>query len=217
MGDETDEFVQVSTSMIRESLPKLNLKTRLDFFHHLGVQCELGKDYKYVDVKHGRTTYKELFVHASRLASLGIVNTKNDRAQKVSEDDVRWRLLDTGLAPLAADDDPPVTDGSSSDVAQKVAGDTPAARIEVACPCGKVDVVCDDLKTIIEVKDMDRWMYGLGQLQAYGLFFPGYKKRLHLFKTESSSGGVRKLLLIQKVCQIYDIDVTVDEDSIRLH
>eukprot|EP00899_Mesostigma_viride_P005987 jgi/Mesvir1/1538/Mv14521-RA.1 len=212
--------------MIRESLPKLNLKSRLEFFHHMITQYELGRHYQYVQVKHGRATSRELVIHSSILPALGIVNTKHDRVQKVSEDDVRWRLLDSGLSSMSLDSDEPQTEGTNRTAGcdhaaprvaiEKAAIDTPAPRIEVSCPCGKVDVVCDQLKLIIEVKDMDRWMYGLGQLQAYGLFFPGFQKRLHLFKTESSSGGVKKLLLIQKVCHVYDVEVTVDEESIRL-
>lgn len=55
------------------------------------------------------------------------------------------------------------------------------SRCEVAVAIGRVDLVVDNLKLVIEIKRASNWMHGLGQIVAYSRFFPGYQRVLQLF------------------------------------
>jgi hypothetical protein len=50
---------------------------------------------------------------------------------------------------------------------------------EVATPAGRIDVLTPNL--IIEAKYIKSWKAGIGQLVAYGTFFPGKKLVLYTF------------------------------------
>lgn len=52
-------------------------------------------------------------------------------------------------------------------------------QIEVAVPIGRIDILTPH--SVIEVKKGRHWMHGIGQLQAYGQYFPDRKKILQLF------------------------------------
>jgi hypothetical protein len=52
-------------------------------------------------------------------------------------------------------------------------------QIEIQTPIGFIDVLTDS--EIIEVKDFKDWKSAIGQIMAYGIYFPKSKKRIHLF------------------------------------
>ena len=58
-------------------------------------------------------------------------------------------------------------------------------RKEVKTPAGRIDVLTND--EVIEVKRLERWRDGLGQIISYGSYFPGRKKRLHLLLSEKDA------------------------------
>lgn len=73
---------------------------------------------------------------------------------------------------------------------------------EVRTPAGVVDIVCDD--KIVEIKHVDNWIKGLGQLLVYGMYFPRKNRELNLFGVLDNEV---KLELIRKHCRAYDIEV----------
>jgi hypothetical protein len=52
-------------------------------------------------------------------------------------------------------------------------------RIEVTTPVGRIDVLTDTL--LIEVKNACHWKSALGQVIAYGMYYPDHKKVIWLF------------------------------------
>jgi len=67
------------------------------------------------------------------------------------------------------------------DVQMHLAKQFHGSRCEVYVPIGRIDLVVDNLKLIIEIKQATSWMHGLGQIIAYSKYFPGYQRVLQLF------------------------------------
>jgi hypothetical protein len=74
-------------------------------------------------------------------------------------------------------------------------------KIEVETKFGFIDLLTDI--EIIEIKVGYNWKYGVGQLLAYGEFYPHHKKRLHLFDIEVNED-------INLFCNKYEIIVSYE-------
>ncbi len=77
-------------------------------------------------------------------------------------------------------------------------------RIEVDTPVGKIDILTPT--ELIEVKEIKKWKSALGQVIAYGYFYPRHTKRLHLFGTANYTD--RTLFFIEAICKKYNVMVT---------
>jgi len=75
-------------------------------------------------------------------------------------------------------------------------------KTEVSTPSGRIDLLTE--KEIIEVKAIEKWKDGVGQLMAYQSHYPNHTKRLHLF------GSSLNLPDIKFVCSSLEILVTVE-------
>lgn len=84
-------------------------------------------------------------------------------------------------------------------LSEKLNGET-----EVLTPIGAIDVLTS--KEIIEVKRVKNWKAALGQVLAYGYFYPSHQKRIHLFG-KAHSVSVKH---ISSICQQYRVRVTWD-------
>ena len=78
--------------------------------------------------------------------------------------------------------------------------------IEVQTPNGRIDIVTSD--SIIEVKQVKRWKDALGQIKAYGRFYPTHQKRIHLFGDKYRVNVV----MVEKTCRENAVIVTWEDD-----
>ncbi len=78
-------------------------------------------------------------------------------------------------------------------------------QTEVKVPTGRIDILTNN--QIIEVKHIKKWKDALGQIIAYGSFYPNYQKRIHLFGLENDNNLTR---LIQEQCRKQNIIVTFE-------
>lgn len=58
-------------------------------------------------------------------------------------------------------------------------------QTEVSTPSGKIDLLTDE--HLIEIKEIRSWKCGIGQLMAYGIYYPNHKKSLFLFNVNSAN------------------------------
>jgi len=80
--------------------------------------------------------------------------------------------------------------------------------IEVITPIGRIDLLTDT--EIIEVKVVNDWKAGMGQVLAYSAYFPSHEKRLHLFHQK---GGkfISDSWEAKRICSDLEIIVTIEE------
>lgn len=76
--------------------------------------------------------------------------------------------------------------------------------IEVTTPAGRIDLLTDS--EIIEVKMVQDWKAAMGQVLAYGGFYPSHQKRIHLFGKLGNA-----LASAESICQELNIFVTFEE------
>lgn len=81
--------------------------------------------------------------------------------------------------------------------------------IEIPTPNGRIDIVTFD--SIIEVKQVKRWKDALGQIKAYGRFYPTHQKRIHLFGDRSRVN----VAMVEKTCRENAVVVTWEEDVLE--
>jgi phage regulator Rha-like protein len=75
-------------------------------------------------------------------------------------------------------------------------------KIEIQTLAGNIDILTDT--EIIEVKEVRLWKHALGQVLAYGYYYPSHKRRIHLYgETQESFLG-----LIKKHCSKFNVSVT---------
>jgi len=77
-------------------------------------------------------------------------------------------------------------------------------QTEVLTPVGRIDILT--LLEIIEVKHVKSWKSALGQIIAYGTYYPSHQKRIHLFgqcHTEMQQ-------TIRSICQKLNVIVTFE-------
>lgn len=87
--------------------------------------------------------------------------------------------------------------------------------MEVPTPSGSIDVLS---KTeLIEVKFYRSWKTAVGQVIAYGHYYPSHTKRLHLFAQKGDKIASKYIQLATPVCSAYGIDVTFEEVSHTSH
>lgn len=72
---------------------------------------------------------------------------------------------------------------------------------EVSTPAGRIDVLT--ATEVIEIKKSTEWKNGVGQIQAYQLYYPTHGKRLHLF-----GEPLKNLADVKIVCAMLDITLT---------
>ena len=77
----------------------------------------------------------------------------------------------------------------------------PDTRVEVRTPAGNID--CLTNSEIVEIKVVNKWKDGLGQLLAYSVYYPNHEKVLILF------GKIKPptLEVIYKVCASYSVEL----------
>jgi hypothetical protein len=75
------------------------------------------------------------------------------------------------------------------------------AQKEVACPAGRIDALSEDL--IIEVKTAKSWKSALGQVLAYGNFYPSHKKAIYLFDVPDKFDAEK----VADICSVFDVQV----------
>jgi len=75
-------------------------------------------------------------------------------------------------------------------------------KTEIVTPVGNIDVLTST--QIIEIKDAKSWKCALGQVIAYGHYYPSHKKRIHLFNKEYSQSKS----IIEDICKKQDVIVT---------
>eukprot|EP00899_Mesostigma_viride_P004071 jgi/Mesvir1/13665/Mv25966-RA.1 len=104
----------------------------------------------------------------------------------------------------------PLTQKIEAPIQERVARAMPDSEREVRCPTGVIDIISHCPPVIVEVKDVKDWMKGIGQLFGYGHYFPSYKKRLLIFRTDRTSPG--QIQNIKEVCEGCGIELTMYED-----
>lgn len=111
---------------------------------------------------------------------------------------------DNGGGHTAVDVDVDMVVVAEKDVQSHLSKQFPGSRCEVAVAIGRVDLVVDNLKLIIEIKRASNWMHGLGQIVAYSRFFPGYQRVLQLFGPFSSQVDLETIV---ESCKIENVAV----------
>ncbi len=88
-------------------------------------------------------------------------------------------------------------------LARKLKGQT-----EVTTPVGRIDILTAN--EIIEVKSIKQWKAALGQVIAYGHYYPSHRKRIHLFgrKLDVNSS------LIERSCLDHGVFVSWEDDEV---
>ena len=77
-------------------------------------------------------------------------------------------------------------------------------RTEVSTPVGRIDILT---KTeVIEVKEVSDWKAAIGQVKAYGRYYPKHRQRIHLFGQITQS----KLNNIQDICKTEAVIVSYE-------
>lgn len=79
-------------------------------------------------------------------------------------------------------------------------------KIEVPTPIGRIDILTEQF--IIEVKRVSGWKEALGQVLAYGYYYPNHQKRIHLFGEIS----IDFLKTITDICSIHSVLITTVEN-----
>lgn len=75
-------------------------------------------------------------------------------------------------------------------------------KLEVSTPVGRIDLLTQ--RQVIEVKEVSFWKSALGQVLAYGDYYPHHGKRIHLFGGCDSSSRA----IIEKCCGRQCVDVS---------
>ena len=78
-------------------------------------------------------------------------------------------------------------------------------RMEVYCPAGIIDIVT--AAEIIEVKEASGWKSAVGQVLAYGQYYPQLGKRIHIF---SDMPPQTKEIVVSH-CETFGIAVTFED------
>lgn len=81
-------------------------------------------------------------------------------------------------------------------------------KTEVPVKVGRIDVLTENL--LIEVKNANNWMHGIGQLVTYGYYYPDHVKVLVLFDGEESS-DVMDHCARMGIHVVWDSDLLCDE------
>lgn len=83
---------------------------------------------------------------------------------------------------------------------------------EVPTEVGFIDILTQS--EVIEIKSMSRWLHAVGQIQGYYTFLNNKSliMRIHLFYFNTSE--LDKMPLIEKLCNKYDIKVTIEQADI---
>jgi hypothetical protein len=87
-------------------------------------------------------------------------------------------------------------------VVQKRLSRSLGGQMEVLTPVGKIDILTST--EIIEVKVAASWKGALGQIIAYGYFYPSHQKRIHLYGAVHSDSKE----YIEKICKASGVIVT---------
>ncbi|MGK7879490.1 MAG: hypothetical protein AB4060_05245 [Crocosphaera sp.] len=75
---------------------------------------------------------------------------------------------------------------------------------EVTTPAGRINILTST--EIIEVKYIDKWKDAIGQIIAYGQYYPNHQKRIHLFGVDNNNQS--KLTMIQQHYSQQNINMT---------
>eukprot|EP00899_Mesostigma_viride_P009241 jgi/Mesvir1/18318/Mv18471-RA.1 len=160
------------------------------FLQALAENHVVEKDYKISGVRKGSRQFGKVYATPAVFLSLGIDTEKRTKNDTAAPD----RTL------------------KEFEIRDKTAASLGGVR-EIRCPAGIIDILCPRQRVLIEVKTFNRWMEGLGQLMAYGRYYPDFKKRLHLFRTSTMPGSccLKKLLTVHETCIWAGVELTLDE------
>lgn len=80
-------------------------------------------------------------------------------------------------------------------------------KIEISTPVGRIDILTST--EIIEVKSVKGWKQAMGQIIAYGEYYPDRHKRIHLFgEIPNNSSTIEKCCLRQNIVVSWEDDET---------
>lgn len=91
-------------------------------------------------------------------------------------------------------------------VIQKKLAEQSGGQVEVPTESGRIDVLTST--EIIEIKRIDQWKSALGQVLAYGIFYPSHQKRLHLFGSYKNESY---LDFIKETCKNFDVIISWED------
>lgn len=82
-------------------------------------------------------------------------------------------------------------------------------KTEVPTNVGRIDILT--LNEIIEVKEILSWKSALGQILAYGYYYPNHKKRIHLLGLTKNEFVIN----IIEICKQYNVSVTFEHSGYK--
>ncbi len=97
---------------------------------------------------------------------------------------------------------PKLSGQGAEKVVQKRLSRSLGGKMEVLTPVGKIDILTST--EIIEVKVAKSWKGAMGQIIAYGYFYPSHQKRIHLYGSAHSDSKE----YIEKICKVSGVIVT---------
>ncbi len=84
-----------------------------------------------------------------------------------------------------------------------------SGEIEVETPFGFIDIMTND--TIIEIKCFKHWKDAIGQILAYGNYFPDKKKSIYLFDIPKNT-DMGYINSIKTLLEQYEIELLLNEN-----
>lgn len=159
---------------------------------------------------------QQLNIPHQKLVDVVTLNGLDNRAERVVvSDDLCILLFNeqqqvdciecllTGSLPKAFNYDLPV--GKPEPYYQRaiLAASAHLVLTESTTPVGRIDVLTKT--SVLEIKRIDDWKHGLGQVLAYGTFYPAHKKELCLHGKLDR----RRIAVIQYVCYSNAVTLTL--------
>lgn len=83
---------------------------------------------------------------------------------------------------------------------------------EVKCSYGRVDVLLTNW--VVEIKELQQWKSGIGQLMVYGLCWPERGKWLHVYASHLPKRTWSLMDDIEEVCETLGVRVTFDQGDL---
>jgi KilA-N domain len=165
------------------------------------VQCG-----KHNDVS-GTYVHPELVMHIASWISADFAISVNNmlkawRAITPDNEQTYWGNMVHCLAlPSMCDDDDETEAGISNSLAQTRNGER-----EVETPVGRIDVLTPT--EVIEVKRIQLWKHALGQILAYGDFYPDHVKKIYLYNDRNTIFDDN---IIRRICNNYHVVVEIHD------
>lgn len=141
--------------------------------------------------------YKNL----SSLRKLGLVSTTQATMLSVGENGVLSAYVGSLDGQVKVQNKGTVS-GQEEKIRSKLL-ESVGGKAEVSTPAGRIDILTES--ELIEVKHLENWKAALGQVAAYGFFYPNHYRRIHLFGTCPPS------LEVELICRRLGVIVTFEK------